>query len=71
MTTDTHIATAAKTLTTAAPALAPGVVTGVAKWVGLIETTLSIVMLSLSIAFLVWRWRVAYVEKRGLSHAER
>jgi hypothetical protein len=64
MSIDTHAQAAAKAAITAAPALAPGAVTIAAEWAGLINTTLSIVLLSLSIAFLIWRWRVAYAKEK-------
>ncbi len=48
----------------AAPALAPGAVTVAADWMGLINTTLSVVLMAFSIAFLLWRWRVAYLKDR-------
>jgi hypothetical protein len=44
----------------AAPALVPGAVTGIASYLNVIETSLSIALLALSIAYLVWRWIVAY-----------
>ena len=53
-----------------APAIAPGAATVTAEWMGVINTSLSIVLMALSIAFLLWRWRVSYnrlndVEKDG------
>ena len=42
-----------------APAIAPGAATVVAEWMGVINTSLSIVLMALSIAFLLWRWRVS------------
>jgi hypothetical protein len=44
----------------AAPALAPGFATVLAKYLGIINTAASVTFLFLSIAFLLWRWRVAY-----------
>jgi hypothetical protein len=51
-----HIQAVVKT----APAMAPGAATWAAEWMGLINTGLSIVLMALSIAFLIWRWHVAY-----------
>ena len=51
-----HIQAVVKT----APAMAPGAATWAAEWMGLINTGLSIVLLTLSIIFLCWRWRVSY-----------
>lgn len=45
----------------ASPAIAPGVVTLVADWMDVINTSLSVTFFVLSIAFLLWRWRVAYL----------
>jgi len=47
-----------------APAIAPGAVTIVADWLGVISTTMSIILVTLSIAFLVWRWRVAWQKEK-------
>jgi hypothetical protein len=46
-----HIQAIVKT----APAMAPGAATVTAEWMGVISTGLSIVLISLSIAFLIWR----------------
>ena len=43
------------------PAIAPGGITLMASWLGFLETGLSIALLILSILFLLWRWRVAYL----------
>ena len=43
-----------------APAIAPGAATVAAEWMGVINTGLSIVLMALSIAFLLWRWRISY-----------
>jgi hypothetical protein len=51
-----HIQAVVKT----APAMAPGAATVTAEWMGVINTGLSIILITLSIAFLVWRWRVSY-----------
>ena len=51
-----HIQAIVKT----APAMAPGAATVTAEWMGVISTGLSIVLMALSIAFLCWRWWVAY-----------
>jgi alpha-beta hydrolase superfamily lysophospholipase len=51
-----HIQAIVKT----APAMAPGAATVTAEWMGIINTGLSIILITLSIAFLVWRWRVSY-----------
>jgi hypothetical protein len=51
-----HIQAVVKT----APAIAPGAATATAEWMGVINTGLSIILMTLSIAFLVWRWRVSY-----------
>jgi hypothetical protein len=51
-----HIQAIVKT----APAMAPGAATVTAEWMGVINTGLSIVLMGLSIAFLIWRWHVAY-----------
>ena len=59
-----HIQAVVKT----APAMAPGAATVTAEWMGVISTGLSIVLMSLSIAFLIWRWWVAYIK---LNEAEK
>ena len=41
------------------PAASPGAATIVMSWAGVIQNSLSILFLLLSIAFLIWRWRVA------------
>ena len=51
-----HIQAVVKT----APAMAPGAATVTAEWMGVISTGLSIILMTLSIAFLCWRWWVAY-----------
>jgi len=43
-----------------APAIAPGAATVTAEWMGVINTGLSIILMALSIAFLLWRWRISY-----------
>ena len=43
--------------------VAPGAAALLASWMGILETTLSITLLAVSLAFLIWRWRVAI--KRG------
>jgi alpha-beta hydrolase superfamily lysophospholipase len=53
-----HIQAIVKT----APAIAPGAATATADWIGAINTGLSTVLMALSIAFLLWRWRVAYIK---------
>ena len=45
--------------------VAPGGVAVAASWLGLLDTLLSIALLSASLAFLVWRWRQAVKEKNG------
>ena len=47
-------------ITKTAPAMAPGAATVTAEWMGVINTGLSIILIALSIAFLAWRWHVAY-----------
>ena len=42
-----------------APAIAPGAATATAEWMGVINTGMSIILMALSIAFLLWRWRVS------------
>ena len=51
-----HIQAIVKT----APAMAPGAATVTAEWMGIINTGLSIILMALAIAFLIWRWHVAY-----------
>ena len=51
-----HIQAVVKT----APAMAPGAATVTAEWMGVINTGLSIILMMLSIAFLIWRWKVSY-----------
>jgi len=46
-------------------AIAPGISTLAATWLGWLETGLSITFLILSIAFLVWKWRRAVHPKRN------
>jgi len=60
MQTSNHIQAAAHATKAAVPAVAPGAATVVADWLGVINTGLSIILMALSIAFLLWRWRVAY-----------
>ena len=47
-------------ITKTAPAMAPGAATVTAEWMGIINTGLSIILMTLAIAFLIWRWHVAY-----------
>ena len=47
------------------PAIAPGGITLMASWLGYLETGLSISLLTLSILFLLWRWRVAYLATKN------
>ena len=56
-----HIQAIVKT----APAIAPGAATATADWMGVINTGLSIVLMALSIAFLLWRWRVSWNRSRA------
>ena len=35
------------------------------SWLGIVDTLLSIALLSASLAFLIWRWRQAVKEKNG------
>jgi hypothetical protein len=51
-----------------APAIAPGAATATADWMGAINTGLSTILMALSIAFLIWRWWVAYTQ---LNEAEK
>jgi len=53
-----HVQAVVKT----APAIAPGAATATADWMGAINTGLSTILMALSIAFLVWRWWVAYTK---------
>mgnify|MGYP003146078487 CR=1 FL=1 len=53
-----------------APAMAPGAATAAADWMGVINTGLSIILMALSIAFLVWRWWVAYKRVGGKIRGE-
>jgi uncharacterized membrane protein len=39
--------------------VAPGGVAVVASWLGVVETSLSIILLVASLCFLAWRWRQA------------
>ena len=48
-----------------APAIAPGAATVAAEWMGVINTGLSIVLMALSIAFLIWRWHVSWKRAEG------
>ena len=43
--------------------VAPGGVAVAASWLGLLDTLLSITLLSASLAFLIWRWRKAMKAK--------
>ena len=45
--------------------VAPGGVAVVASWLGLVETSLSILLLLASLGFLAWRWRQAMRKKDG------
>jgi hypothetical protein len=51
-----HIQAIVKT----APAIAPGAATATAEWMGAINTGLSIILMMLSIAFLLWRWHISW-----------
>jgi|TARA_R100000808_G_C2064047_1_gene94267 membrane protein implicated in regulation of membrane protease activity len=44
--------------------VAPGGVAVAASWLGLVETSLSILLLLASLCFLAWRWRQAVREKK-------
>jgi len=48
----------------AGAAVAPALATITADVLGIINTISSIILLILSAAFLLWRWRVAYREDR-------
>lgn len=48
----------------AGAAVAPALATVTADVLGIINTVSSIILLVLSAAFLLWRWRVAYREDR-------
>jgi hypothetical protein len=48
-----------------APAAAPGLAVLAADWLDLINQTLSISFMVLSIAFLIWRWRVQWKKLKG------
>jgi hypothetical protein len=45
--------------------ITPGGVTVAASWLGLIETSLSILLLLASLGFLAWRWRQAVRKNDG------
>ena len=62
---DPHVQAAIQATLKSTPALAPGAVTIAADWVGLINTSLSVVLMALSISFLLWRWRVAYLKEEN------
>jgi|TARA_Y100000296_G_scaffold54182_1_gene62093 hypothetical protein len=47
------------------PAIAPGGITLIASWLGYLEIGLSISLLILSILFLLWRWRIAYLKTKA------
>jgi len=47
-----------------APAITPGAATMTAGALDVIDKGLSITLLTLSIAFLLWRWRVAYKKEQ-------
>ena len=61
MTDESQVQAVARSL----PAMTPGAATMTAYWMDVINHGLSIILLSLSIAFLVWRWWVAYHKERG------
>jgi len=44
--------------------VAPGGVAVAASWLGLVETSLSILLLLASLGFLAWRWKQAVREKK-------
>jgi len=52
-------------ITKTAPAIAPGAATATAEWMGVINTGLSIVLMALSIAFLIWRWHVSWSRSKA------
>ena len=45
--------------------VAPGGVAVAASRLGLVDTLLSIALLSASLAFLIWRWKQAVKQKNG------
>jgi hypothetical protein len=45
--------------------VAPGGVAVAASWLGLVETSLSILLLLASLGFLAWRWRQEIRKKDG------
>lgn len=47
------------------PSTVPGLTTITAYWFDIINHGLSIIFLSLSIAYLAWRWWVAYRKESG------
>lgn len=46
-------------------AVAPAGASLLASWLGLVETGLSIVLILASLAFLIWRWRLAVKHNTG------
>ena len=46
------------------PAVLPGAVTLLAGWLDVLNTIASIGFLTASLAFLLWRWRKAYVRNK-------
>lgn len=48
-----------------APAIIPGAATVAADWLGLINTGVSILFLTMSSGFLAWRWYLAYTKEKA------
>lgn len=44
--------------------VSPGAATLIADWLGIISTGMTILLTILSIAFLIWRWRVALKDRK-------
>ena len=58
--TNPHTQHTTEALIKTVPAMIPGGVTVLADLLDIINTSVSIIFLSLSAAFLIWRWRVSY-----------
>lgn len=46
--------------------VAPGAITLVASWLGLLNTLLSTAFIGASLAFLIWRWRRAVNDRKQI-----
>lgn len=51
--------------------VSPSIATIISNWLGIISTGMTIIMTVLSIAFLLWRWRVAWKKENTRESPEQ